>query len=240
MAPAHLAARPARCVACLTLTAAATLGGVMAGEPHADARASGRGGASAEPPSGTPYAPPPVAHVPTPVPSASGLPSTAAPPSATGLPSASAPVPVPSATASVPAAPGAPAPAASWGAPAHPAPPPSATDSSSPDPGSPRPEDVQSPMAGLPAGEGRPRPGRTLSPQELDGADRLDDSENEPEPTPPAASPGTTATAGIGRPSHQALSGPAVKRVQQMSLGVGIALVGMGLGFLALRMRRSG
>lgn len=94
-------------------------------------------------------------------------------------------------------------------------------------------------MAGLPAGEGRPRPGRTLSPQELERAD-TDDSANEPEPTPPTAAPDATTTAGIGRPSRQALSEPAVRRVQQISLGVGIALVGLGLGFLALRMRRSG
>lgn len=40
--------------------------------------------------------------------------------------------------------------------------------------------------------------------------------------------------------SQQALEGPAVEQVQQVSLGAGIALVGMGIGFLAFRMRRSG
>ncbi|THA72011.1 hypothetical protein E6P78_05170 [Streptomyces sp. A0958] len=38
---------------------------------------------------------------------------------------------------------------------------------------------------------------------------------------------------------RQALDGATVRRVQQVSLGAGIALVGLGIGFLAFRMRRA-
>ncbi|MYY04859.1 hypothetical protein GT035_22090 [Streptomyces sp. SID4913] len=38
---------------------------------------------------------------------------------------------------------------------------------------------------------------------------------------------------------RQALDEATVHRVQQVSLGAGIALVGLGIGFLALRMRRA-
>ncbi|WP_406094887.1 hypothetical protein [Streptomyces sp. NBC_01013] len=140
-------------------------------------------------------------------------------------------------------------------APAHPAPPkpasasPSASPSApstppSPSAESPRPHSAGSPWAGRPAGEGRPRPGRTLTPAEIARADALDEAAEEAEATESAAVPAITldprAHTGTGRMSRQALEGPAVEQVQQMSLGAGIALVGMGLGFLALRMRRSG
>ncbi|MFD0340901.1 hypothetical protein ACFVH0_19835 [Streptomyces sp. NPDC127117] len=39
--------------------------------------------------------------------------------------------------------------------------------------------------------------------------------------------------------SQQALDTPFVRQVKQVSLGAGIALIGMGLGFLAFRMRRA-
>lgn len=99
-------------------------------------------------------------------------------------------------------------------------------------------------MAGLSAGEGRERPGRQLTPQETAQADDLLDSdEEEPAATDPAAQPAVTPDASTspeaGQFSRQALGGPAVQQVRQMSLGVGIALVGLGLGFLALRMRRT-
>ncbi|MEU6015420.1 hypothetical protein ABZ826_15600 [Streptomyces sp. NPDC047515] len=42
-----------------------------------------------------------------------------------------------------------------------------------------------------------------------------------------------------GRLAPQALDGPAVRQARHVSLGAGIALIGLGLGFLALRMRRS-
>ncbi|MFI6897456.1 hypothetical protein ACIBM4_25425 [Streptomyces sp. NPDC050256] len=83
-----------------------------------------------------------------------------------------------------------------------------------------------------------------MTPKELARADALDAAEEESEATEPAAVPVVTPDAstspGADRMSRQALEGPAVEQVQQVSLGAGIALVGLGLGFLAFRMRRSG
>lgn len=84
-----------------------------------------------------------------------------------------------------------------------------------------------------------------MTPEELARADALDEAEEESEATEPAAVPAATPDASTspgadGRMTRQALEGPAVEQVQQVSLGAGIALVGLGLGFLALRMRRSG
>ncbi|MGP3637371.1 hypothetical protein ACTU45_29190, partial [Streptomyces sp. 24-1644] len=100
----------------------------------------------------------------------------------------------------------------------------------------------RSPLAGRPAGEGRVRPGRSLSPLELARADALLEEE-EPEPEPdigevPPAEVTPSASTRPGRPAPQAMDGPAVRQVQEVSLGAGIALVGLGLGFLAFRMRR--
>jgi len=83
-----------------------------------------------------------------------------------------------------------------------------------------------------------------MTPKELARADALDEAAEEAQETRPAAVPAVTPAAqtspGTGRMSQQALEGPAVEQVQQVSLGAGIALVGLGLGFLAFRMRRSG
>ncbi|MFI6861251.1 hypothetical protein ACIBKZ_15330 [Streptomyces sp. NPDC050421] len=86
-----------------------------------------------------------------------------------------------------------------------------------------------------------------MTPKELARIDALDEAEEaakEPAATEPAAVPAVTPdaspSAGTGRMSRQALDGPAIEQVQQMSLGAGIALVGLGIGFLAFRMRRSG
>lgn len=83
-----------------------------------------------------------------------------------------------------------------------------------------------------------------MTPKELARADALDEAAKEAEETRPAVVPAVTPAArtspGTGRMSQQALEGPAVEQVQQVSLGAGIALVGLGLGFLAFRMRRSG
>ncbi|MFD4030508.1 hypothetical protein ACFWVP_08210 [Streptomyces sp. NPDC058637] len=97
-------------------------------------------------------------------------------------------------------------------------------------------------MAGRLAGEGRARPGRSLSPAELA------DSEASADEVPPGTDPGevpafTPPPDAFPRPGRtarqrQALDEPAVRQVQQVSLGSGIALVGLGLGFLAFRMRR--
>ncbi|WP_393059215.1 hypothetical protein [Streptomyces sp. LN549] len=82
-----------------------------------------------------------------------------------------------------------------------------------------------------------------MTPKELARADALDEAEKEPPATQPAAVPSLTpepsTSPGTGRMSQQALEGPAVEQVKQVSLGAGIALVGLGLGFLAFRLRRS-
>ncbi|MET7365558.1 hypothetical protein ABZS61_06940 [Streptomyces sp. NPDC005566] len=95
-------------------------------------------------------------------------------------------------------------------------------------------------MAGREAGEGRARPGRSLTPMELADASAAAD-EVPPEADPdevPVATPPPDAFPEPGRTSRQALDEPAVRQMQQVSLGAGIALVGLGLGFLGLRLRR--
>ncbi|MFJ7942877.1 hypothetical protein ACIQ6K_04260 [Streptomyces sp. NPDC096354] len=42
-----------------------------------------------------------------------------------------------------------------------------------------------------------------------------------------------------GRLAPQGLEQPAARQVQLVSLGAGIALIGLGLGFLGLRLRRT-
>ncbi|MGC5399501.1 hypothetical protein ACPXCP_27665 [Streptomyces sp. DT20] len=157
----------------------------------------------------------------------------------------------PSATPTVPPSESTPAPQGPGASSAAPAPPPpsaplpsDASGSPSPSAGSPRPDGEQSPLAGLPAGEGRQRPGRQLTPREIARADdAIEAAENQSAATDPAAVPAVTPDAsmspGAGRYARQALDGQAVQQVKEMSLGVGICLVGLGLGFLALRMRRA-
>ncbi|TRV76530.1 glycoside hydrolase family 32 protein [Streptomyces sp. 130] len=70
----------------------------------------------------------------------------------------------------------------------------------------------------------------------------MDDREPRPSPSEPAAVPVLTPDPDAFRDppeGRQALDGATVRRVEQVSLGAGIALVGLGLGFLALRMRRA-
>lgn len=104
--------------------------------------------------------------------------------------------------------------------------------------------EARSPLAGREAGEGRLRPGRQLSPQELAHADNTfqrsasPSATTDPEPVP-AAPPAASTSPGADGLSPQALDAPTVRRVKQVSLGAGIALIGMGLGFLAFRMRRA-
>ncbi|SFY30410.1 hypothetical protein OH786_17720 [Streptomyces atratus] len=104
--------------------------------------------------------------------------------------------------------------------------------------------EAQPPLAGREAGEGRLRPGRQLSPQDLAHADSTfqqstpPSAATDPEPVssvPPAAS----TSPGAGPLAPQALDTPTVQRVKRVSLGAGIALIGLGLGFLAFRMRRA-
>ncbi|MET7647756.1 hypothetical protein ABZS83_29820 [Streptomyces sp. NPDC005426] len=83
-----------------------------------------------------------------------------------------------------------------------------------------------------------------MTPTELARADARDAAEEEAAATRPAAvpavTPGVSLSPGAGRMSRQALDGPAAEQLQRVSLGAGIALVGLGLAFLGLRMRRSG
>ncbi|MFG2568438.1 hypothetical protein ACGFR6_23720 [Streptomyces sp. NPDC048567] len=101
--------------------------------------------------------------------------------------------------------------------------------------------DAQSPLAGWPAGAGRQRPGRSAA--EVARQDALEDRLPRPSPSASAAVPVFTPDPADFRDpppeGRQALSGTTVRRFQQLSLGAGIALVGLGLGFLALRMRRA-
>ncbi|WP_406014122.1 hypothetical protein OG520_20590 [Streptomyces sp. NBC_00984] len=260
-------------MACLILTAGAALGTAagetqavqrapdrpigpfstpVAPPPHtsagASARPSGIPGAdpSAEEPV-TPTAAP--SAIPTPVPSDGGTAAPAPP----GSPAPSSPASgSPSGPASASASPSD-SPATSDSDPesdsASDSDPDSASEpgsDSGSDPGSdeepPQPE-VQPPLAGREAGEGRLRPGRQLLPWELA---RVDNSRPRPDAPPaatdpgpaPAAIPAASTPPGTGPLSPQALNAPAVQQMKRVSLGAGITLIGLGLGFLAFRMRR--
>ncbi|WKN19491.1 hypothetical protein NEH83_17780 [Streptomyces sp. JUS-F4] len=106
------------------------------------------------------------------------------------------------------------------------------------------------PLAGREAGAGKERPGRSLSPLEQARAEDPEDPVEQPEPEEaeepvvdavdlPGSPPPSDAFTDPGQRSVQALDAADVRRVQQVSLGSGIALVGLGLGFLAFRMRRA-
>ncbi|MCK8676213.1 hypothetical protein [Streptomyces lichenis] len=110
-------------------------------------------------------------------------------------------------------------------------------------------------LAGRHAGEGRPRPGRPDPPREEEGREESvrAESETEPEPlrrhrthgeavpetesaavseprrTPPAAAYETSTRAAGTTPDRQ---------IPVLTLGVGLAMMGLGLGFLGLRIRR--
>jgi hypothetical protein len=92
------------------------------------------------------------------------------------------------------------------------------------------------------------RPGRPFSPRELAKRDdSFEESDQLPAATAPAALPSATITATTtasgspvpGRLAPQGLEQPAARQVQLVSLGTGIALIGLGLGFLGLRLRRT-
>lgn len=99
------------------------------------------------------------------------------------------------------------------------------------------------PMAGREAGAGRARPGRSLTPLEVARAE----APVEPEPSDeaeataadlPVFTPPPEAFSDPGAAGARALDAAAVRQVQQVSLGTGIALVGLGIAFLAFRLRR--
>ncbi|MFE9722173.1 hypothetical protein ACFYQ5_00835 [Streptomyces sp. NPDC005794] len=105
------------------------------------------------------------------------------------------------------------------------------------------PSAQESPLAGRQAGEGRARPGRSLSPLEIEDSEAAAD-EMPPDPDPaevPAFTPPPEAFPEPGESARrrQALDDPGLKHVRDASLGSGIALVGLGLAFLAFRMRRA-
>ncbi|GAA2965652.1 hypothetical protein GCM10020227_36710 [Streptomyces flavovirens] len=100
----------------------------------------------------------------------------------------------------------------------------------------------EAPMAGRSAAEGRARPGRSLAPSEAAPTGTPAD-EVPPEDEPgeaPAYTPPPDAFPEPGRTARErAMSRPAVRHVKQVLLGTGIVLVGLGTGFLAIRMRRA-
>ncbi len=192
-------------------------------------------GASAAPSS--PASPP---SVPSGSASPSALPSALPLPSGVPASGASGTGPAPSSPAAT--GNGAQTPGGTGSGPGADAPEPSSSPSASPDVSG-----STAPLAGREAGAGKARPGRSLSPMELARAEDpvAEDPPEEPDegiadPVDlPASTPPPDAFSDPGQRSGQALDADAVRRVQEVSLGTGIALVGLGLGFLAFRMRRA-
>nr|WP_124264291.1 hypothetical protein [Streptomyces sp. ADI98-10] len=247
MAPGLPAVWSSRCAVCLLAAAGAALGplgGSAHGSPAPDGPALTASPPGASGPTATASAAPsPQASRPSPPPVPSGSASPAALPSALPLPSG---VPVSGASGAVPAvsspAASGPSGAQAPAGPAADAPEPSSSPSASPDVSG-----STAPLAGREAGAGKARPGRSLSPLELAQAEDPveDDEPEEADEAPvdlvdlPASTPPPGAFTDPGRRTGQPLDAAAVQRVQQVSLGTGIALVGLGLGFLAFRMRRT-
>ncbi|MFD9643252.1 hypothetical protein ACFWWN_07050, partial [Streptomyces sp. NPDC059082] len=111
-------------------------------------------------------------------------------------------------------------------------------------------------LAGRPPGEGRPRPGRT-EPAAAVSAPPPARSRTETATTPrdrePAAEgetpvreedeglpEGASASVPVSAPDLSAEAAPTLadQRIPVLTLGVGMALMGLGIGFLGLRMRR--
>ncbi|GGP40506.1 hypothetical protein [Streptomyces sindenensis] len=242
MAPGLPAAWSSRCAVCLLAAAGAALG-PSAGSAHGSSAPDGPPSVTATVPgTSTPGA---TASSP-PGPSASASPSAL--PSALPLPSrvpaSGAPGTGPAASASAPAATGSGAQPPSGAGSGPEAGPPEPT---SPPSASPDVSGSTAPLAGREAGAGKARPGRSLSPMELaraedaageDPPEEADESLADPVDLP-ASTPPPDAFSDPGQRSGQALDAAAVRRVQEVSLGTGIALVGLGLGFLAFRMRRA-
>lgn len=246
MAPGLPAAWPSRCAVCLLAAAGAALG-PSAGSAHGSSAPDG-------PPSVTatargtssPAATGSASVSSPPAPSASASPSAL--PSVLPLPSG---VPASGASGTEPASSSpavtgdgaqSPAGAEAGSGPEADAPEPSSSPSASPDVSG-----STAPLAGREAGAGKERPGRSLSPMELaragdpvgeDPPEEADEGIADPIDLP-ASTPPPDAFSDPGQRSGQALDAAAVRRVQEVSLGTGIALVGLGLGFLAFRMRRT-
>lgn len=219
-----------RCAVCLLVAAGAALGpsGPLGGTAHASPASAGPSVSAT--PSGTPS---PAATTPLP---SGAAPSSVEPvePSALPLPSGAlgsgAGEPGGSPSADFVYGDGAEAPASS----ASPSPSRSASVEVS---GS------TAPLAGREAGAGKVRPGRSLTPLELARAETPDEPEppDEPEQSPVGLPESTVPPEDFsetGAQATRALDAAAVRQVQQVSLGTGIALVGLGLAFLAFRLRR--
>lgn len=219
-----------RCAVCLLVAAGAALGpsGPLGGTAHASPASAGPSVSAT--PSGTPS---PAATTPLP---SGAAPSSVEPvePSALPLPSGAlgsgAGEPGGSPSADFVYGDGAEAPASS----ASPSPSRSASVEVS---GS------TAPLAGREAGAGKVRPGRSLTPLELARAETPDEPEppDEPEQSPvglPESTVPSEEFSETGAQATRALDAAAVRQVQQVSLGTGIALVGLGLAFLAFRLRR--
>ncbi|MEV7050247.1 hypothetical protein ACH4MN_18585 [Streptomyces anulatus] len=242
MAPGLPAAWASRCAVCLMAAAGAALG-PPGGSAHGASPPDGPSRAVTPPGTPSPAATAPAATPPPPAgarPAPSGSASPSALPSALPLPSG---VPVSGApgTGPVPSSPA----TTGHGAQAPAGPGADAPDSASSSPSaSPDVSGSTAPLAGREAGAGKARPGRSLSPLELARAEEPVE-EDEPEATLadpvdlPVSTPPPNAFTDPGPRSGQALDAASVRRVQQVSLGTGIALVGLGLGFLAFRMRRA-
>ncbi|MEU8670319.1 hypothetical protein AB0C71_25955 [Streptomyces anulatus] len=243
MAPGLPAAWASRCAVCLMAAAGAALG-PPGGSAHGASPPDGPSRTVTPPGTPSPAATAPAA-APSPPAGARPAPSGSASPSA--LPST---LPLPSG-AQVSGAPGTgPVPSSSPATTGHGAQAPAGTGADAPDPTSSSPSaspDVSgstAPLAGREAGAGKARPGRSLSPLEQARAEEPVE-EDEPEATLadpvdlPVSTPPPSAFTDPGPRSGQALDAVSVRRVQQVSLGTGIALVGLGLGFLAFRMRRA-
>ncbi|MFJ8400862.1 hypothetical protein ACIQ9K_10330 [Streptomyces microflavus] len=230
MAPGLPAVWSSRCAVCLLVAAGAALGpsGPLGGTAHASPASAGPSVSAT--PSGTPN---PTATTPLP---SGAVPSSVEPvePSALPLPSGAlssgAGEPGGSPSADFVYGDGAEAPASS----ASPSPSRSASVEVS---GS------TAPLAGREAGAGKVRPGRSLTPLELARAETPDEPEppDEPEHSPvglPESTVPPEEFSETGAQATRALDAAAVRQVQQVSLGTGIALVGLGLAFLAFRLRR--
>ncbi|MFW3460728.1 hypothetical protein ACN24K_08065 [Streptomyces microflavus] len=230
MAPGLPAVWSSRCAVCLLVAAGAALGpsGPLGGTAHASPASAGPSVSAT--PSGTPS---PAAT--PPLPSGAGSSSVeSVEPSALPLPSGAlssgAGEPGESPSADFVYGGGAEAPASS----ASPSPSRSASVEVS---GS------TAPLAGREAGAGKVRPGRSLTPLELARAETPDEPEPPDEPEQSAVGlPESTVPpeefSETGAQATRALDAAAVRQVQQVSLGTGIALVGLGLAFLAFRLRR--
>ncbi|NUW04720.1 hypothetical protein [Streptomyces sp. CAI 127] len=244
MAPGLPAAWSSRCAVCLLAAAGAALGPSVGsahgssapdGPPSVTATARGTSSPAATGSASVSSPPAPSASV-----SPSALPSVLPLPSGVPASGASGTGPGPSSTAATEDV--AQSPAEAGSGPEADAQEPSSSPSASPDVSG-----STAPLAGREAGAGKERPGRSLSPMELaraedpvgeDPPEEADEGIADPIDLP-ASTPPPDAFSDPGQRSGQALDAAAVRRVQEVSLGTGIALIGLGLGFLAFRMRRA-